>query len=254
VSERSRRDADLVVVLIRRDLRVSYGRARLGLLWAPITALVQVAVLTFLFQRVVPLDIPDYAVFVFSGIAMWQLLSGAVQRSAEAFTGNRDLVRRPGFPDLLLPLVTVGGAIVGYLLALPVLVAALVATDRLRPSVLLLPAVVLVAALLVAGPAFAVATWNVRFHDVRHVVGATLGVLFYLTPVFYDVALVPGRFRWVVDGNPLALAVRLHRQVLYDGVAPDLGQMAVCAAVGAVGTAVGLAVHRRSAAHLADDL
>lgn len=254
VPHAARRSVDLAVVLVARDLRASYGTAALGLLWAPLTALVQVAVLSFLFLRVVPLDIPDYGAFVFTGIAIWQLLSGALVRSAEAFTENRDLVRRPGFPTVVLPLVTVGGATSAYLLSLPVLLGVLALTDRLRPSAALLPVVVLAAATVAAGPALVVASANARFRDVRHLVGAGVGVLFYLTPVFYDVGRIPERFRWVADANPLALVVRLHRQVLYEGRAPEAGLLAGCFAIGALGTAIGVATHRRAAAHLADDL
>jgi lipopolysaccharide transport system permease protein len=249
-----RRDVDLAVVLVRRDLRASYGSALLGLLWAPLTALVQVGVLSFLFLRVVPLDIPDYGAFVFSGVAMWQLLSGALVRSAEAFTENRDLVRRPGFPTVVLPLVTIGGATSAYVLGLPVLLGAVAATGRLHPSAALLPVVVVAGAVVVAGPALLVASANARFRDVRHVVGAAVGVLFYLTPVFYDVGRIPERFRWIADANPLALVVRLHREVLYDGSLPDPGRLAACFAFGLAGTAIGVAVHHRTAAHLADEL
>ena len=104
----ARRYSDLAVVLVGRDLRVSYGNAALGLLWAPLEALVQVAVLSFLFVRVVPLDIPDYVAFVFTGVTVWQLMSSSLVHGTEAFTGNRDLVRRPGFPTPLLPVHEAG--------------------------------------------------------------------------------------------------------------------------------------------------
>lgn len=249
-----RRTADLAVVLVGRDLRASYGNALLGLVWAPITAVVQVLVLSFLFLRVVPLDIPDYAAFVYTGVAIWQLLSGALTRSTEAFTANRDLVRRPGFRPAVLPVVTIGGAVCAYALSLPVLLAFVAWTGRLQPSVLLLPVVALAGALVVSGPALVVATVNVRFRDVRHLVAALVGVLFYLTPVFYDVERIPERYRWVADVNPLALAVRLHRQVLYEGANPDPGRLAACTAIGLAGLALGVAVHRRAAPHLADEL
>lgn len=245
---------DLVIVLVGRDVRSNYGNAALGMVWAPLTALVQVAVLSFLFLRVVPLEIPDYAVFVFTGVAMWQLLSGTLVRGAEAFTDNRDLVRRPGFPTVMLPIITIGGGVTAYLLSLPVLIAFVAASGRLRPSVLALPVVVAAGALVVAGPAFVAATVNVRYRDVRHLLGALVGVLFYLTPVFYDVDRIPQRFRWIADANPLALAVRLHRQVLYEGALPDPGHLAVCTAFGLLGTAAGLAVYGRFASHLPDDL
>ena len=254
MSTATRRYLDLSTVLVRRDLRVAYGNAALGIVWAPLQAIVQVAVLSFLFVRVVPLDIPDYVAFAYAGIAMWQLLSASLLQSVESFTVNRDLVRRPGFPTAVLPAVSVANAVTGYLLGLPVLVVLIASTGRLTASTLALPLVVAAAVAVIAGPAIAVATLHVRFRDVRHAVSALVGVLFFLTPVFYDVDDVPDRFRWIVDANPLALVVRLHRQVLYDGELPDVVHLATCFAVGAVGIAIGAGIFRRAASHLADDL
>lgn len=249
-----RRVVDLAVVLVGRDLRVSYGHALLGLLWAPLSALVQVLVLGFVFVRVLPLGVDDYAVFVFTGVTVWQLALVALIGGAEAFTGNRDLVRRPGFPTAVLPLTTIGSALAGYALSLPVLLLAVALAGRLTVAAAALPVVLVAAVLVLTGPAFLVATLNVRFRDVRHLVGLLLGVLFYVTPVFYAAERIPERYRWVAELNPLALAVRLHRQVLYDGEWPDVSRLGRCTLLGLAGAAAGYAVFRRFESHLSDDL
>jgi lipopolysaccharide transport system permease protein len=249
-----RRVVDLAVVLVGRDLRVSYGHAHHGLFWAPVATLVQVLVLGFVFVHVVPLGVDDYALFVFAGVAVWQVAVIALIGGAEAFTGNRDLVRRPGFPTAVLPLATIGSSLAGYALSLPVLLAAVALEGRLTPAVLALPLVLAAEVVVLAGPAFLVATLNVRFRDVRHLVALLLGVLFYVTPVFYAADRIPERYRWVAEINPLALVVRLHRQVLYDGEWPDPGRLGRCALLGLAGAAVGLAVFRRFESHLSDDL
>lgn len=245
---------DLAAVLVGRDLRVTYGHALLGLLWAPLATLVQVAVLSFLFVRVVPLDIDDYAIFVFTGLAAWQLALASLLGGAEAFTANRDLVRRPGFATAVLPVVSIGSALAGYVLSLPVLLMGVAAFGRLTASAVALPIVIAAEVIVLLGPAFLVATLNVRFRDVRHLVGLLLGVLFYVTPVFYAVDRVPTRYRWVVEVNPLALVVRLHRQVLYEGAWPDPGRLAVAAGAGLVTAILGLMAFRHAEPHLSDDL
>lgn len=249
-----RRAVDLAIVLVRRDLRAGYGGAVLGILWSPVATLVQVLVLSFLFQRVVPLDIDDYPAFLFTGLLSWQLAVATIVGGADSLTANRDLVRRPGFPVRVLPLVAAGGALSGYLLALPVLAVVLLASGRVGITAVALPAVIAVEVLLLLGPAYVVARVNVRFRDVRHVVGIGLGIVFYLTPVFYDLGRVPERWRWIIDLNPLSVPVRLHRQILYTGEWPDPDLFAVGAGIGVVGTAVGLAVLERGEAHLVDDL
>lgn len=249
-----RRMADLAVVLVRRDLRISYGGAVLGLLWAPATVVLQVLVLSFVFGSVVPLDIDDYPAFLFTGVAVWHLMSSAIAGSSEAFTTNRDLVRRPGFPDVVLPLVTMGRALAAYGLTLPILLAVLAASGRLRIEVIALPVVVAVASLVISGPTFLVAALQVRYRDVGHLVRVALGVLFYATPVFYAADRLPDRYAWVADVNPLASVVTAHREVLYGGSWPDPGRLAVACAFAAVGVLVGAIAYRRLAPHLADDL
>lgn len=249
-----RRLIDLSWVLVDRDLRVSYGGAVFGLLWAPATVVVQVFVLSFVFARVVPLGIDDYPAFLFTGVAAWHLLSSAIGNAAAAFTVNRDLVRRPGFPDVVLPLVTTLRTMVAYVLGLPVLVGVLLVSGRLEPSALALPLVLAITAAVVIGPAYVVATLQVRHRDVDHLVRVLLGVLFYATPVFYAEGSLPDRYGWVSDVNPLAGVVALHRQVLYEGVWPDPGRMATTLGFAVAGLGVGALAFRRARAHLADDL
>lgn len=254
VGGRRRRLVDLAVVLVDRDLRISYGGAAFGLLWAPATVIVQVVVLAFVFDRVVPLDVDDYPAFLFAGVAAWHLLSSAISGSCEAFVSNRDLVRRPGFPDVVLPVVTVGRALASYALGLPLLLVVVGVSGRLGIEALALPLVLAIAALVIIGPAFVVAVLQVRHRDIVHLVRVGLGVLFYATPVFYAEERLPDRYAWIADVNPLAGVVTLHRQVLYDGSWPDPGRMASTLGFAVVGLAVAAFVYRRVAPDLADDL
>lgn len=253
-SDTRRHVADLARVLVDRDLRVSYGGAAFGLLWSPATVIVQVAVLSFVFVRVVPLEVEDYPAFVYSGIMVWHLASTAITAGSEAFTANRDLVRRPGFPEAVLPLVTTMRTLAVYLLGLPVLLVVLAASGRLGMTAVALPVVVVLSVLVVTGPAYLVATLNVRHRDVGHLARVLVGVAFYATPVFYAEERVPDRYAWVADVNPLAGVVGLHRQVLYEQAWPDPLRLASSLGFALVGIAVGAIVFRRAATHLADEL
>lgn len=249
-----RRLVDLAVALVDRDLRVTYGGAAFGLLWAPATILVQAAVLSFLFVRVVPLGVEDYPAFVLTGLVGWHLVASAIAAGSDAFTANRDLVRRPGFPDLVLPLVTTGRSLAAYMLGLPAVAVVLLATGRLGVTALALPLVAATGVLVATGPAYLVATLNVAHRDVGHLVRVLLAVLFYLTPVLYALERLPDGYRWLGDVNPIAGVVVLHRQVLYEGAWPGPGRLAATALLGLAVLALGLLVHQRAAGHLADDL
>ena len=81
-----------------------------------------------------------------------------------------------------------------------------------------------------------------------------LGVAFYATPVFYAAGQLPAAHRWIADANPLALAVSLHREVLYDGRWPDPGRLSLLLAFAAVGVGMAVVVQRRAGSGLVDEL
>ena len=222
---------DTLRALVARELKVRYKGSALGLLWAWLSPLGTVLILHLLFTRVVPLQIPHYAAFVYSGLLPWAWFQGAVTTAASSLLDNRDLVRMPFFPRPILPGVVTATSFLLYVAALPVLVLLLVAESvPLTPYLLLLPVVWLVTALLVLAASVLVSALGVLVRDVQHVLGVVLLLGFYLTPVFYDLDRVaPAQARWL-RLNPLTILVEAHRDLTLHGRAPDWAALAACAA------------------------
>jgi lipopolysaccharide transport system permease protein len=235
-----RHRVDLIAALVARDVTLRYRRSALGLLWSQLGPLVMLGVLTFLFTRVVPLSIPDYGAFVLTGLLAWTWFSGAIVSATASVAGSADLVRRPRFPVSLLPVVAVGSHLIQFVLALPVLALAVVAsTGRLPGTVAALPLVMAVQAVVMIGPAWVLAALNVRFRDVSHLVGVVLFPLFYVTPVFYDAGAVPGSVRWVYRSNPLVHLFEAYRDAALLGRWPSMAPLAVVAGAGLVAAVLG---------------
>lgn len=249
-----RQRVDLLVELVRRDLRLRYRRSLLGIAWSQLAPLTMLAVLTFVFAHVVPLGIPNYAVFVYTGLLAWAWFSGALVGVTDSIVSNPDLVRRPGFPVEVLPVGAICAHLVFFLLALPVLAVPLALGPGLHPTVLAVPAVMAVQFLLLLGPGFVLAAVNVTFRDVAHLVGVVLVPLFYATPVFYAPEQVPHRFRWAYELNPVHQLVAAYRAALVEGRWPDPLVLAVVATVGGVLALAGRAVFVNGAHRFAEDL
>lgn len=231
---------DLIAALVTRDVALRYRRSALGLVWSQLGPLVMLGVLTFLFTRVVPLSIPNYAAFVLTALLAWTWFSSSIIAATASVAGSADLVRRPRFPVSLLPVVAVGSNLIHFVLALPVLAfAVVVSTGRLPGTVIALPLVLAVQAILTLGPAWFLAALNVRYRDVSHIVGVVLFPLFYVTPVFYDAAAVPDSAQWIYRLNPLVHLFGAYRGVVLAGRWPTAEPMAVLAGVGFVGALLG---------------
>ena len=212
--------SDLLRELVGRDIRLRYSGSVLGLGWSQVSALAQTAVLMFVFSRVVRLGIPNYAAFVIVGMLPWLWFVGGVGAAAESIVSGRDLVRRPGFPAAVLPLVSVGTSLINFALTIPVMLIAVgVVTGGLPATATLLPLVAGVQLLVMLGPAYLVATLYVFLRDTGHLVAVVLGLLFYATPIIYQ--HVPHRYHFILTLNPMAHLVTDYRRVLLDGTLPS---------------------------------
>jgi lipopolysaccharide transport system permease protein len=236
---------DTLHALVVRELHVRYKNSLLGLLWAVLSPLGTVAILHLLFTRIVPLGIPHYAAFVYSGLLPWTWFQSALQTGSGTLIDHRDLVRKPFFPRPLLPAVVTASHFLLYLLALPVLVVLLLVEGVWPgPILALLPAVWLVQAIFTLACTTLAAAVGALVRDVQHLLGLVLLLWFYLTPIFYDLDRVKSvDARWLLL-NPMAVIVQAHRTIALEGRAPDWVALGACALLGGVLLAAALAVFR----------
>lgn len=213
---------DVLAVLVERDLKVLYKRSALGVGWALAGPLLQVLIFVFIFRHVLGDPVPHYAAFVFTGVLVWGWFHASLLQATSVITSNRALVRQPGFPLLLLPVVSIAVRLFHFSLALPLLLTLLWWQD-LRPVAAWcsLPLLVLVQFALTAGLACPLAALNVRLRDTQHIAAVLLQLAMYLTPVFYSVDAVPAAMRRVLFLNPMVPLLEAWRDVLLRGQWPD---------------------------------
>jgi lipopolysaccharide transport system permease protein len=236
---------DTLQVLVGRELRAHFKGSFLGFLWAILSPLGTVAILQIVFSRILPLNIPNYAAFIYSGMLPWSWFDSAIQAGTTTLSDNRDLVRKPFFQRPLLPAVVISANFMLYLLALPVLAILLVANRvPLSPTILLLPVVWAVQAVFTLAATTLVAALAVLIRDVKHLVGVGMMLWFYLTPVFYDLDLVSPKVAHWFGLNPLAVIVQAHRDITLYGRMPDWPALGAWAIISLVFLAGSLLVFR----------
>jgi len=237
---------DLLCHLVWRDLALRYQGSLLGILWAPLPPLAQLLVLIFIFRQVVPLDIEAYPAFVFSALLPWTWFSNCLSSAGYHFINNRDLVRRANFEPAMIVIVNVLAHLLSVLLALPILFTVLLLYGRaMAPALAMVPLLLFIQALFTIGLALMVATLNVFYRDVAHVVALTLLLLFYLTPVFYQPPVAGEKFYFIYVANPLSSLIQGYRMIFYDGKAPDAAPLLLSAIISIAFCVLGSLVYRR---------
>jgi lipopolysaccharide transport system permease protein len=225
---------ELLWILAQRDVAVRYKQAVLGVAWAILQPVTQMIVFTVLFNRFAGIasgsELP-YPVFCFSGLVVWTLFASGLAHTSESLIANSNLVTKVYFPRAVLPLASMGSALVDFSIAF-VLVFALSLWFRvpIHATALLAPLV----ALLGASCAVAIGLWtsalNLQFRDIRHALPFFLQMLVFVTPVFYPSSLVPAKWRPLLTINPMAAVVESFRALLYGQPLPG-ARLAIAAAM-----------------------
>lgn len=212
---------DLLLNLVRRDLAVRYKRSVLGFAWTFLNPLLMMLVFAIVFQVVKPLSVRSYPLFVLAGLLPWYFFAGSLSGAVRSITSNAHLIDKVAFPREILPLSVVLANLVNFLLSLAVfLPLALLLGARFSPWTLALPVVIGVQLLLVTGLALLLAALNVFYRDTEVVLEVGLTAGFFLTPIFYELELLPNQFlgidvwRFVYTLNPMATLVTDYRYIL----------------------------------------
>ncbi|HLE14919.1 MAG TPA: ABC transporter permease [Anaerolineales bacterium] len=246
---------DLLRELVARDMKLRYRRSVLGLAWTLLNPLAQLLVLNFVFSRILPLNIPNYPSFLFVGLLAWSWFQSSLINGTGAIVDNRDLIKRPGFPEAILPLVTVSANFIHFLLALPVLFLFLIlARIPLSGAILALPLVFAVQFILTLSLVYLVATMHVTFRDTQYLLGVLLLLGFYLSPVFYDSSSIPAQYQTLYHLNPMAVLIDSYRQILLDGQFPEWGGILILGLVAIGLLLAGYGIFRRSSRTFAEEL
>ncbi len=272
----------LLSLLVRKELRVRYRASVLGLGWSYVKPGVQylvyfLALGVFLRLRE---QIPDFAVYLFSGMVVVNLFSEALGNATRAVVNNADLVKKIYLPRELFPVASVWVAIVHFAPQLLVLVVGAVVAGW-RPRLLpLLGAVAgfVVVVVLATGLGLLFSALNAVFRDLENLVDLMLMVVVWVSPVLYSwrqVAQVPfvAENSWLLalyQLNPVTVAVELFHWAFWFPAAqnqpaasrvgpevlpPDLLWHAGAALVlAAVALAVGQAAFRRVEGRFAQEL
>jgi len=212
-----------------------------------------IAVLSFVFGHVLPLKLAHYPAFLFVSLLPWMWFQSSVLGGTGSVVAGRDLVRQPGFPVPLLPVVSITTSLIHYALALPVMFLWVgISLHGIAGTAIALPFIVAVQFLITVGPCLMLSAVNVRFRDVQHIVEIAMLPLFYATPVFYKEPVT--RFHLLYQLNPLAHLMKAYRSALVYGRWPEATPLIAIALVGLVLAGIGYKVFDRLSYRFPEEL
>ena len=254
---------DLFGNLFRRDFQARYKGSALGIVWSLANPLLLMAIYVVVFSVLwrVTDEIAHYPLYLLTGLAAWIFFSTSLTAAARSMLEHANIIRKTRFPRQLVPLSSVATQLVtfGVMLVVLLVVNAIVIPEARDTMLLAVPLAVVFAA-FVGGLSIAVAAANVLFRDVEHLLGALLLPWFFLTPVLYSFAQLPGvdeherlvdTLRW---GNPVTPAIEAIRAPLWAGELPRAADVVYLCVAAVLSLALGAWVFNRADDRIAVEL
>jgi lipopolysaccharide transport system permease protein len=238
-----------------RDMKLRYKRSILGIGWSLLNPLAQLLVFRFVFEDVLPQNVPHFTSFLFTGVLVWNWFQMSLVFSTTTVVENREMIKSPGFPTAVLPAVTITSYLIHFLLALPVLLAILMRDGlNIGNSIVLLPLIIGIQFILTLALAYFTATLHVTFRDTQYLLGVALQLLFFLTPIFYETSAIPQRFQLLYHLNPMVNLIEAYRAVLIRGQFPQESTLLWLGVIAIGLLSAGYSVFMKASRHFVDEL
>ena len=177
----------LLKQLVSRDFKTKYKRSVLGVAWSFLNPLITMAVQYVVFSTIFKADIPNYPVYLLTGVVFFNFFTEATSMGMTAITSNASLIKKVYMPKYIYPISRLCSSLIGFVL----------------------------------GMIFLLSTAMTFFQDTQFLWGVVSMMWMYLTPVFYSDSIIPKNLLLYYHMNPMYQYITFARICIIDGISPE---------------------------------
>ena len=231
---------DLVMQLVSRNIKTRYKRSVLGIGWTMLSPLLMMTVLAIVFSSLFSARIENYAVFLLTGLTVWNFFSQTSAGIMTELSWGGSLLSKIYVPPSAFAISAVGTGLVNLVLALvPLLLIMLATGAAITPALLFLPVSILFICMFALGLGLVLARLAIFFADVVEMYQIIIMVWFYATPIIYPIEIVSESRRALLMLNPMYFLLEMFRAPVYLGRLPDLETIGIAAVISTTTLLVG---------------
>ena len=214
---------ELLTSMIFSDIRIKYKNSALGIFWSMLAPALTLGIYDLVFSVITKNGYPDFALYLFSGLVVWNMFQNAVNMATGVIVDRAGLVKKVSFPREILALANVGAAVVYFAIQLAVLALFMLALGRSPAWGLLwiLPISFVTLYLLTASVSIVMSAITVYLRDMKHLMEVLLQLWFWLSPVVYSYQhtiaqrLHDHGLTWMYFLNPVTPIIITFQRIFY---------------------------------------
>lgn len=212
----------LLADLVKNDFKSRYLQNYLGILWAFVQPAATIVIFWFVFQvgfKAAPVQDTPFIIWLIAGMIPWFFLAEAWQSATNSILDNSFLVKKIVFRVAMLPIVKITSALIihGFFVAL---MLSIFMVYGFEPSLywLQMGYYLFASLVLLLGLAWITSSVVIFFRDLGQIVSMLIQFLFWLTPIFWMLSMVPEQYRFWFELNPAYYITQGYRDSLIDHV------------------------------------
>lgn len=217
----------LLTQLVTTDLKLRYRKSFLGVVWSVMNPMLNALILFFVFRAIFKLTAIlvspdsrslseiDFFPYVYSGVLLVTFFTQSVLQGSEQIANHTYVLRRVNVPGEIFIISNVLTNTINFFLGLvPLFLYFVIRGHALTWSIILLPFLLSSLTLTALACALFLSIAYIYFQDLRYLMPVLMTLLMYLTPVFYDLGMIGGRTRMVIELNPLVTYLGAFREIM----------------------------------------
>ncbi len=244
---------------IKKDIRGKYKGSFLGILWSFVSPLLMTLVYALVFPFLMRGSQYDsYTTFLIIGILPWTWFTTSIAQGTYCIIGNGGILKKVYFPREILPISVVTSGMVNYLIQCLIIVLFIIINHRpITMNLLFLPLIMLAQYLFTLGIVFITSAINVYVRDLEYIVNFIIQLLFYGTPILYELSMFAAAPKWIyilMKINPMSVIITSYRDIFYWGNLPHVKSLIIVTIACLILCWIGLTIFRKLSKGFAEEI
>lgn len=249
---------ELLKSCVKKEIRGKYKGSLLGVLWSFINPLLTVLVYAIVFPYIMRSEMDNYLIFLVVAIIPWNFFTVVLNQGMGSIRANEGIVKKVYFPREILPLsVVISGLINFFISCIIILAFCIGAGVGISWHLILLPIIALLQFFITLGAVLAFSAINVYIKDVEYIIGFIINMLFYGTPILYEISLfkkAPEILLNLVKINPFTHLMDCYRNIFLYHEIPNLFSVIYLLVISIITMLLGLLIFKKLQKGFAEEL
>ena len=219
IRHESRKNANLLAVMVVRNVKTMYRESVLGIIWTVLNPLLTMFVLSFVYSQLFGRDMTEmkYSVYVLSGMLVFNtFFRAATTGGLTSIVSRRALVMQTRIPVTCYPRIPVYTSLVNFAFAfIALIIVMLIYKQPFKPTLAMVLVLMPALTLFTLGASFILSVVYVYFRDIKNIYAVFVTLLNYVPPIFYTINVLNNPlFTKVLKFNPMYYYVDYFRTII----------------------------------------